>query len=129
MPLSEEEQRVLAEIERQFHESEPDLAHALGSKTVVRDAGGRLRLAVLGMVGGFVLLLVSFAKFPLLGVAGFLLMLSGAIAAERNLRRLGKAGLNAVSSRVRNGAFRQQLADQRRRAQDRFRAPNDDDKP
>ena len=90
MPLSEEEQRVLAEIERQFHESEPDLAHALGSTTVVRDASGRLRMAVLAMIGGFILLLVSFARSPVLGVAGFLLMLGGAIAAERNLRRLGK---------------------------------------
>src|SRR5213078_2745226 len=97
VPLSEDEQRILQEIEQQFYEHDPDLARAVGSTTVYSHAGRNLKWAALGFVAGFALMIVSFASRTWLGIAGFLAMFACAVVFERNLRRMGKAGWQQVT--------------------------------
>lgn len=121
MPLSEEEQRVLREIERSFYESDPEFAHQVSSKTLYRHAGRNLRWAALGFVAGLILLVTSFASYLVLGIAGFLAMLFSALIFERNLRAMGKAGLRSISDTVRaRGGVTGPLGDARRRFRQRF---------
>lgn len=121
MPLSEEEQRVLREIERSFYESDPDFARQVSSETLYKHAGRNLRWAALGFIAGLVLLVTSFASYLFLGIAGFLAMLFSALIFERNLRAMGKAGLSSISDTVRaRGGVGGPLGDARRRFRQRF---------
>jgi len=120
VPLSEEEQRVLREIERSFYENDPEFAKQVSSKTLYRHAGRNLRWAALGFVGGLVLLVTSFASYLVLGIAGFLAMLFSALIFERNLRAMGKAGLQSISDTVRARGGVTNIDDARRRFRQRF---------
>src|SRR4051812_38632611 len=76
VPLSENEQRILHEIERSFYENDPAFAREVRSASLFRHAGRNCKWAALGFVAGLALLLVSFASSLFLGVAGFLIMLA-----------------------------------------------------
>ena len=52
MPLSEDEQRILQEIEQQLYASDPQLARDVSSTTIYRHAGRNLKWAALGFVLG-----------------------------------------------------------------------------
>lgn len=120
MPLSEEEQRVLREIERSFYENDPEFARQVSSKTLYRHAGRNLRWAALGFVAGLVVLVASFASYLILGIVGFLGMLFSALIFERNLRAMGKAGLQSISDNVRSRGGMGGLDDAKRRFRQRF---------
>jgi hypothetical protein len=92
VPLSEDEERILHEIEQQLHASDPDLVREVGQTTLYRHAGRNLKWATLGFVAGLVFMVLTFTTSTWLGVLGFLGMLGSAIAFERNLRKMGKAG-------------------------------------
>ena len=78
MPLSEYEQRVLEQMERQLTSDDPRLANTLQSRG--RRGVGRWLLVSVGFVAGLLLLVAGAAKPQLLlGVIGFLLMF-GAVA-------------------------------------------------
>ncbi|MDQ6797477.1 MAG: DUF3040 domain-containing protein [Actinomycetota bacterium] len=121
MPLSEEEQRILHEIEQQFYESDPAFAREVGKTTLYRHAGRNLKWATLGFVCGFVLLLVSFASSLLLGFAGFLVMLGSAVVFERNLRKMGRAGWRQVSDNMKTHNLRESMGDAGKRIRKRFK--------
>ena len=79
MPLSEYEQRVLEQMERQLTSDDPRLANTLQSRGGRRGIG-RWVLVGVGFVGGLLLLVAGAAMSQLwLGVIGFLLMF-GAVA-------------------------------------------------
>lgn len=120
MPLSEEEQRVLREIERSFYENDPEFARQVSSKTLYRHAGRNLRWAALGFVVGLIVLVASFASYLILGILGFLGMLFSALIFERNLRAMGKAGLQSISENVRSRGGMGGLDDAKRRFRQRF---------
>lgn len=120
MPLSEEEQRVLREIERSFYENDPEFAREVGSRTIWTDAGRNVKWGVAGFIAGLVFLMASFTIHPALGFAGFLVMLGCAFVIERNLRRMGKAGLRSFSDTMRAKGVTDALGDTRRRLRDRF---------
>lgn len=101
MPLSEDEQRILAEIEKNLHESDPRLAKEVGETTVYRHAMGSLKWSVLGFIVGVAIMLATLQIHYLLAFCGFLTMLISALGFERNLRMMGRAGLNSVSSAFR----------------------------
>ena len=76
MPLSEHEQRILAEIERRLLEEDPKFAHQVGSSFRAH-LGRRLKLAVAGFVVGLIIVISStFFESVAVGVAGFVLMLA-----------------------------------------------------
>lgn len=101
MPLSEDEQRILAEIEKNLHESDPRLAREVSETTVYRHALGSLKWSVLGFVLGIAVMIATLQIHYLVAFGGFLLMLGSAIGFERNLRLMGKAGVDQFSKAFR----------------------------
>ena len=97
MPLSEHEQRILAEIERRLLEEDPKFAQQVGSSFQAHLAR-RLKLAGLGFVLGLVILVVGFIQNVGLGVAGFVVMLASIFEVVRTLRR--RAAINRPSERA-----------------------------
>src|SRR5207247_2260266 len=61
MPLSDEEQKILREIEAQLSASDPALAQQVKTSTVYRHAGRNIKWAGLGFVVGLVLIVFTFA--------------------------------------------------------------------
>ena len=121
MPLSEDEQRILQEIEQQFYEHDPHLAREVGSTTLYRHAGRNLKWAAAGFVAGFALLIFSFASSLVLGFAGFLVMLICAFVFERNLRKMGRAGWQQMTETMRAGNLREYFGDAGNRIRRRFK--------
>ena len=76
MPLSDREQKILAEIERHFYEEDPALAHAV--RNITRKARMGLRLPVLGVLAGILIIAFSFTRQTLVAVAGFALLVASA---------------------------------------------------
>jgi hypothetical protein len=107
VPLSEEEQRILSEIERRFYASDPKTAHQLSTTTLYRHAGRNCKWAAVGFVIGLIVLLVSFASALFLGAIGFFIMLGSAFVFERNLRKMGRASWHEMTEamRARGGPF------------------------
>ncbi len=123
MPLSEDEQRILHEIEQQFYESDPAFARGVGKTTLYRHAGRNLKWAALGFLAGFALLVGSFATSPslFLGFVGFAVMLACAFVFERNLRKMGKAGWKQVAGSLKTTQVKEQMGDVSKRLKKRFR--------
>jgi len=119
VPLSEDEQRILSEIERRFYESDPKTAHQLSTTTLYRHAGRNCKWATFGFVAGLVLLLVSFASSLVLGVAGFGVMLASAFVFERNLRKMGRASWQEMTEAMR--ARGSPFGDTGKRLRERFK--------
>ena len=109
MPLSEEEQRILSEIERRFYASDPKTAHQLSTTTLYRHAGRNCKWAAAGFIAGLAILLVSFASSLILGAIGFLIMLGSAFVFERNLRKMGRAGWQQWTASMRANGMRDYL--------------------
>ena len=87
MPLSEHEQRILAEIERRLLEEDPKFAHQVGSSFRAH-LGRRLKLAVAGFLLGLVVVISStFFENVAIGVGGFVLMLTCVFLFVRTMRR------------------------------------------
>ena len=104
MPLSEEEQKLLEEIERQFYETDPQLANTVRSTTVSQYTGRGLALASIGLIASFVVLILGFTHHWLIGLAGFAGMVVCALALERSLRRLGRSSWWSLTGRF-SGRF------------------------
>ena len=101
MPLSEDEQRILQEIEAQFYANDPHLAQQVSETTLYRHSARNIKWAALGFVVGFVVLLTSFASSLFFGFVGFLAMLGCAWVIVINLRKMGRAGLESITASVR----------------------------
>jgi hypothetical protein len=121
VPLSEDEERILHEIEQQLHASDPDLVREVGQTTLYRHAGRNLKWATLGFVAGLVFMVLTFTTSTWLGVLGFLGMLGSAIAFERNLRKMGKAGWRQWTMSVGANGMRDYFSSTQARMKDRFK--------
>jgi len=121
VPLSEDEQRILHEIERSFYENDPAFARGVKeSPTVYRHAGRNMKWAALGFVAGLVIMIV-FLSSLVLALVGFAVMLVSALFFHDNLRKMGRAGLQQLSESVRSRGFPDVFGDTRRRLRDRFK--------
>lgn len=87
MPLDDREQRILAEIERQFYEDDPDLVQAV--RNIDRSRGFGLRLPLVGLVGGLAIVVAFFTSQTIVALAGFTLMVVSATALVHEIRRRG----------------------------------------
>ncbi len=127
MPLSEEEQRILSEIENQLRASDPDLARQVGSTTIYSHALRQLRWGIVAFVASFagtvLLLTVSFV----LAFVGFLGMVVSAVVIERAARRMGRAGIGEAGQAIRGNGLRGYVNGAGKKARDRFKRPEDDD--
>lgn len=126
MPLSEEEQRILSEIESQLRATDPDLARQVGSTTIYSHALRQLRWGVVAFVASFaatvLLLTVSF----LLAFVGFLGMVASAVLVERAAVRMGRAGIGDAGQAFKAAGLRGYVNGAGRRARERFKRPDDD---
>jgi hypothetical protein len=87
MPLSEHEQRILAEIERRLLEEDPKFAHQVGSSFRAHLAR-RMKLAVAGFILGLIVVISApFLENVAVGVAGFVIMLASVFVFVRTMRR------------------------------------------
>lgn len=101
MPLSENEQKILLEIEKHLQESDPRLAREVGETTIYRHAMGSVRWSVFGFIVGLGLMISTLQIHFAFAFVGFLIMFLSALALERNLRMMGKAGMDQVTSAIR----------------------------
>lgn len=121
MPLSEHEQKMLEEMERQLFADDPKLAHAFRRSDRPRRSPKRLALG-LGIAGLGLVLLVAAVLIPFVpaGVAGFLMMLGGIVwailetpkqnASESSSPQGQRNGRTAAASPQRSG-FVQRMED------------------
>ena len=121
VPLSEEEQRILHEIERSFYERDPAFARGVSQHTLYRHAGRNCKWATLGFLVGLLVLVVSFFSSLVLGFLGVFLMFGCALVFERNLRKMGRAGWQDVTQSVRARGIPDALSETRDRLRKRFK--------
>ncbi len=122
MPLSEDEQRIYAEIERSFYDSDPEFAERIAkSPTVYQHAGRNMKLAALGFVAGLAFLLLTLASNPYLAFVGFLVMGASALIFTNNVRKAGRAGINQLNDTIRDKRLGDSLANTRQRLRERFK--------
>jgi hypothetical protein len=103
MPLSEDEQRILGEIEANLRASDPDLARQVGSTTVYTESVRRLKWGAVAFVAALVASILLLGVNYLLAFAGFLAVFAAAVFIEANARRLGRAGMNEATQALRGG--------------------------
>jgi hypothetical protein len=121
VPLSEDEQRILSEIEQHLYASDPQLVREVSSTTIYRHAGRNLKWAGLGFVAGVVVMVLTFISSIPVALAGFFLMLASAIFFERNLRKMGRAGWNQWTQKMRTNGVRERMGSVGDRMRDRFK--------
>ena len=92
MPLSDHEQRILAELEESLVRQDPQFAERVRSETVYRHAGRYCKWAAIGFLVGVAILVGFYPHSVAVGFLGVALMFVSAVVFERNLRRMGKAG-------------------------------------
>ena len=106
MPLSDDEQKILSQIEQQLHETDPDLANEVATTTVYTHAARNIKWSVLGFIIGLTVIVLTLSISFWLAFSGFAIMLAAALYFEQNMRKLGKAGLDQLSMRVGSGGLR-----------------------
>lgn len=87
MALDDNEQKILAEIERQFYEEDPELARAV--KNIHRPARVGVRLALLGVIAGLAVVIGFFASNTIIAFGGFAILVVSATALVNGLRSRG----------------------------------------
>jgi predicted histidine transporter YuiF (NhaC family) len=102
MSLSEDEQRILRQIEAQFQAEDPKLARSVARTSVYTHSGRRLKLAIAGIVVGLALMVVFVSMQLIVGaMAGFLVAFASAVAAWYAFRRMTQAGIDDLKRRSR----------------------------
>lgn len=100
MPLSEYEQRVLEQMERQLASDDPRLANTLTQRR--RRSFSRYAIAGIGAIVGLLLLVFGAASSqPVLGVVGFIVMFAAVAFAFAHPRKSGPAGVVEQDGTVR----------------------------
>lgn len=127
VPLSEDEERILQEIAQRFYEDDPSFAREVSESTLYRHTVRRMKWAVLGVVLGALFLIVMLPSSYQLAFIGFLIMLASALVFERNLHKLGRAGLEQLSQSFRASGLRDALGGAGRRMRERVRRDDEDD--
>jgi hypothetical protein len=94
VPLSENEQRLLEQMERALYAEDPKWASAMRGAVRRSSHARRLVLGIGGVVLGLVLLLVGVAQqLVVVGIAGFLVMLVAFAYTVSSRRKPGPTGV------------------------------------
>jgi hypothetical protein len=118
VPLSDNEQRLLEQMERALYAEDPKFATAMRGSRRNGGAGRRLAIGIGGILLGLVVLLVGVMKgLVLVGAIGFVLMLAGTTYAVSSHRKSGPTGVAggtaaapaAKGKRRSKGSFMQRL--------------------
>ena len=129
MPLSEQEQRLLDEMERSLYQNDAEFVAAVSG-------GGRGRMNYTALVSGILVavlgvgLLVAgiMLRQPIIGVAGFIVMFVGVLLAVGGPRRRGVAGPARPSGQRPSGRPSRRPAGFMDRMNDRWERRQGDDR-
>jgi len=129
MPLSEEEQRLLEQMEEALAAEDPKFVSTIRGSSTRRKHKRVVILASFGFVIGIcVLMSGAVTRLTLLAVAGFVIMLASAYLAITHWRRLGDPDLPSNVHPIGKGKGRQsaQPSGFMNRMEDRWRRRRDD---
>ena len=114
MPLSEREQKILEEIEKNLHEEDPRLAREVGSRRTSHT--GNIRNGVILFVVGLGLLIAFFLTgMVLVGVVAFGAMVAGIVMGAGALSGLG------TSQKAQRDRMTQAFSQWEQRIRERYR--------
>lgn len=99
MALSDDEQRILREIEDQL-KSDEKFASAVSSSGLYRHSARRVWWSSLGMLASLIGIVVALQVHYLLAFAAFVAMLGCALVIERQLRLIGRAGVQDLAQKM-----------------------------
>jgi hypothetical protein len=97
--LSDDEQRILREIEDQL-KSDEKFASAVSSSGLYRHSARRVWWSSLGMLVSLLGIVFALQVHYLLAFAAFVAMLGCALAIERQLRLIGRAGVQDLAQKM-----------------------------
>jgi Flp pilus assembly protein TadB len=124
MPLSEQEQRLLDEMERNLYQNDADFVSTGGSRAS-RPSYRAIALGSLIALAGIITLLVGVGtRLPVIGVIGFVVMFAGVLLAVTPARSTRASSAKGRSRRgpakkpAAAGSFMNQLNDRWDRRQD-----------
>ena len=100
MPLSDHEQRILAELEDSLSKQDPRFVKSVRETNVYAHGGRRVRWGVAGFVLGLLILVLFFSRNTMVGLIGVALMFVSAVVVERNARLLGRASWQDLTRSV-----------------------------
>lgn len=125
MPLSEQEQKLLDEMERSLYHNDADFVSAVGNGRG-RLSYGALVLGILLAVVGLVVVIVGVSsRLPIVGIIGFVVMFAGVLVSMRPSRasspgQVSSGARTATSStRKPSGGLMDRLNDRWEKRQDR----------
>ena len=121
MALSEEEQRLLAQMEAALAAEDPKLASALRGTTTRRLHRRRAAIAGVGFLIGVACLIGGMEVSPALSIAGFVIMLAASVIAVTSWRHVGEVPASSrqtVRSAQGDRAFMDKIEERWRRRQD-----------
>ncbi len=121
MPLSEDEERILSQMEERLSETDPGLVREVSETTLYTQPLRSMKWAVWGFVAGLALMVTTLSMSYLLAFVGFLVMLISALRLERNAREVGRTGLRQVAGSGRTSSLRDVVGGTRARTRDRMR--------
>ncbi len=126
MPLSEDDKRILEQMEQRLYAEDPASAERIASTTLPRFLARRCRWAALGFFAGLLILLFSLAVSWVLGLVGFLVMVVAAVVFVQNLRAMGRHGWSQVSAAFHESSWTDVTGQTARRWRQRFGEGRDD---
>ena len=100
MPLSDEEQRILREIEAQLKTDEK-FANAVSSSGLYRHSARRVYGALVGVIVSLVAVVASLQIHFLIAFAAVVVMMGFALVIERQVRLIGRAGVQDLAQTIR----------------------------
>ena len=120
MALSEDEQRLLDQMEAALAAEDPKLANALRGTTTRRLHRRRAAIAGAGFLIGVACLVGGMQVSPALSIVGFVLMLIASVIAVTTWRHVGDVSSGQSSTRSPQGekAFMDKMEERWRRRQD-----------
>ena len=121
MPLSEEEQRILHEMEQKLYEHDPSFVDRVATRSGGSHAARACRWAAVSFVVGFVVLIVSFRSSLILATCGFCVMLFSALLFERKLRQIDSPVSGILSRAFRGRGIGEEISDLRSRIRSHFK--------
>ena len=125
MSLSDDEERILSEMEAQLYESDPRLVKDVSSTTVYTAAFRNVKWSIGIFVIGLLIMILTLRVHYLFSAAGFVVMLFALLFLERNAVKLGKAGMNQVmQGRNKGGAVGGYIDTARDKFRTRFKRGN-----
>lgn len=105
--LSDNEQRILRQIEEQL-ETDTRFAQAVSPAGLYRHSARTVRWAVLGVLMSLVATVALLQVHFMLAFVGFLGMLFFVLVIERQLRAIGKAGIQDIAATIRTSRLNAQ---------------------